>query len=91
MGKIYSWGNGEYGKLGLGFSANLGCCDNQHYPKEISKRLVDEEADNQYIKQNGCGKAISLILKETGVVKMIGKGKYEKVRFDDYMRYSLPY
>jgi len=32
-----------------------------------------------------------MILKETGVVKMVGKGKYEKVRFDDHMRYSLPY
>lgn len=32
-----------------------------------------------------------MILKETGVVKMIGKGLHQKIRFDDYMRYSLPY
>lgn len=91
MGKIYSWGDGLGGKLGLGFSQALCACPNQHYPKEITKRLFEAEADNNLIKFVDCGKAISLILKQTGVVKMLGKGLHQKLRFDDYMRYSLPY
>ena len=91
-GKVYSWGEGPGGKLGLGYSEALGGCPDQHYPKEINKRLQEvEDQANYRIKFVGCGRNISIILKETGVVKMIGKGHYQKIRFDDHIRYSLPF
>ena len=43
------------------------------------------------MKVAGCGKSTSIVMMENGLVMMWGKNEFQKVKFDDYKRYSFPY
>ena len=92
-GKIYSWGEGFKGKLGLGFSEVLRDCKNIDYPKLITRgmEIIKEKDAHHTVKHVGCGKSMSLILQERGMIYMCGKFQYQKMKYDDYRRFSMPY
>ena len=98
-GSIYSWGEGFEGKLGLGYSSSLRMCENQTYPKKITKGLRlgppdTEEAQSggkDLVCSAGCGKSISVAIMLRGRAVMWGKGEYNRLKFDDLKQYSRPF
>lgn len=63
QGKVYSWGDGDYGKLGRGGS------DGSKIPRLIEK-LENIEISNIY-----CGAQFSIALASNGTVYSWGKGE----------------
>ena len=72
-GRVYSWGEGFKGKLGHGFHEELMLCEPELAPKQITRGLVYKGKKLEPIRSAGCGKSISIILQERGLVMMWGK------------------
>uniref|UniRef100_A0A2H8TU70 HECT-type E3 ubiquitin transferase n=1 Tax=Melanaphis sacchari TaxID=742174 RepID=A0A2H8TU70_9HEMI len=75
-GNVYSWGDGDFGKLGRGGSD--GCCT----PKQI------ERLDGHRVVQIRCGAQFSVALTSTGQVWTWGKGEFYRLGLgrDDHVR-----
>ena len=65
--KVFVWGNGSYGRLGLGF-------ENQ----ENRPMLVEDLTDKKIIKVN-CGTFHTFVLSEDGYIYAFGQNKYGKL------------
>ena len=61
-GRVYSWGEGFKGKLGLGFSEEKMASENCDHPERITKGLLPKGRRQEPIKSAGCGRSISLVL-----------------------------
>ena len=91
-GKLFSWGIGFKGKLGLGYSASAKACMHQHFPKQIKRGLQEpENEEDKTVTHAGCGRSISLVLTMTNDCQMWGKLDLLHIRFNDYKKFSKPY
>jgi len=50
-------------------------CDHQCHPKQITRGLVSKGKRLEPVKAAGCGKSITVVLQERGVVMMWGKNE----------------
>lgn len=84
-GEIYTWGEGAYGRLGLGFLEDSVEIPNQTFPSKVPPVF-----DNNSVVTAGCGKLISGVAMLTGSFYMWGKGIHERSKENDHMEFSSP-
>lgn len=84
-GEMYSWGQGAYGRLGLGYIADSTEIPNQTFPCKLPQVF-----DNQCVVSVGCGRLFSGVAMQSGSFYMWGKGEHEKAQNDDFKEFSSP-
>ena len=93
-GKIFTWGEGIQGKLGLGYSETLKSSKNQSFPLQVKTNLISKESPNQIpderILAAGCGRNISVLVQDVGSLFAWGKSTVLRQHHNDYKNYSLP-
>lgn len=77
-GTVWSWGGGEYGKLGHGDTAN------------VSSPKIVEELRHTKVKNLSVGAFHSLVLTSTGLVYSWGGGSYGKLGHGESMNQIIP-
>lgn len=48
-GRVYSWGEGFKGKLGLGYHPDLKQCEHQRRPKLVSQNLLGSHGEVEHL------------------------------------------
>jgi len=90
-GRVFTWGQGVKGKLGLGFKPSLRECTNQHFPREVTKGGFREDGEPpEPLAHAGCGLTFSLLLQQRGWAWQLGKMNNMTIAFDDYRKSSRP-
>ncbi|XP_021567716.1 E3 ISG15--protein ligase HERC5 [Carlito syrichta] len=77
-GNIYSWGNNEFGQLGLGHTEN-----------KDSPSLI-EKLDNQEVEFLACGGSHTALLTQDGLVFTFGAGKYGQLGHNSTQNELIP-
>jgi alpha-tubulin suppressor-like RCC1 family protein len=78
---LYTWGSGQYGRLGHGFDTN-----------EKEPKLVEDLEDTEIV-QVSCGAFHTLAITNNGQVVAFGQGKYGKLGINRKERdkaFSIP-
>ena len=91
-GICYSWGEGDEGKLGQGYSHKTRQCHQSDYPAKV-KGLPDVQTmvkENNTVATLGCGKNMNVVVLNQGDAFFWGRGEYNKVSHDDREVYSVP-
>ena len=82
-GRVFSWGEGSYGRLGLGYDEETQTSLDEYFPKEIAPQIAQPY-------DISCGNKIQAMCLKNGVIVQWGKGDHEKPFRDDYIKYSVP-